>query len=275
MLLRNPLYIGRQTLGPETFEAQHKGIVSKQLWNSVQSILDHNRLTGGADRRNSTGALLRGLLWCSCSRQMTYTWTRGRHGNGKTYRFYRCSRAVKEGASACPTGSVPATKIETIVLDQVRRVGADPELRRQTFQSALAQLAAERRGLKAEAKRLERDLAAAKAELAGLVRALSTAEGSAATAIQEATAAAQERVAGIQTRLAEVRERETQADGTVVDEGEVGRALGDFSELWSVLATPEQERVIRLVLDRVTWDGENLDIQFALPGLAALAKETV
>jgi len=35
-----------------------------------------------------------------------------------------------------------------------------------------------------------------------------------------------------------------------------------------VLATPEQERVIRLVLVGVTWDGANLDIQFGLPGLA-------
>ena len=108
---------------------------------------------------------------------MTHTWTRGRHGNGKTYRFYRCTKAVKEGAAACPLGSVPATKIESVVVDHLRRVGADPELRAQTFQSALAQLAAERRGLKAEAKRLDRDLAAAKAELGRLVRALSARSG--------------------------------------------------------------------------------------------------
>lgn len=40
-------------------------------------------------------------------------------------------------------------------------------------------------------------------------------------------------------------------------------------------ATPERERVIRLVLDRVTLGAEgNLDLTFALPGLAELAEET-
>jgi hypothetical protein len=46
--------------------------------------------------------------------------------------------------------------------------------------------------------------------------------------------------------------------------------------LWEVLATPERERVVRLVLERVTYDGRggNLDLTFALPGLAQLAEET-
>ena len=80
------------------------------------------------------------------------------------HRYYVCQTATKQGAAACPTRSVPATKIEGIVVAQIRRIGSDPELRRQTFESALAQVAAERRGLKAEAKRLDRDLATAKAD---------------------------------------------------------------------------------------------------------------
>jgi hypothetical protein len=71
-----------------------------------------------------------------------------------------------------------------------------------------------------------------------------------------------------------VQEREILADRTVVDEADVGRALGEFSELWSVLATPERERVTRLVLDRVTYSGADVEIKFALPGLAELAEET-
>jgi site-specific DNA recombinase len=275
-LLRNPLYAGLQRLGDRTFPGDHPAIVPKDTWNAVQRILDGNRLSAGADHRNSTGALLRGLLWCgACGRQMTHTWTRGRHGNGKAYRFYRCGKAVKQGASACPTRSVPAAKIEDVVVAQVARIGADPELRRQTFQSALAQVAADRRGLKAEARRLERDLAAARTELDGLVRALATAEGSAATALQEAVAAAQERVAGLQARVAEVREREAALACQVIDEADLGRALEEFTGLWEVLATPERERVIRLVLERVTYRAEGeTEIKFALPGLAELAEET-
>ena len=107
------------------------------------------------------------------------------------------------------------------------------------------------------------------------MRALASAQGSAAAALQDATAGAQDRVVAIQARLDDVREREELADRTVVDEAEVGRALGEFSELWSVLASPERERVVRLVLDRVTLGPDGtLDIQFALHGLAELAEET-
>jgi site-specific DNA recombinase len=204
---------------------------------------------------------------------MTHTWSKGR--GGRVHRYYVCTRAQKQGASACPTRSVPAAKIEDIVVAELARIGADPELRRQTFQSALAQLAAERRGLKAETKRLDRDLAAAKADLARHVRALAAANGSAATALQDATAAAQERVVAVQTRAAEVREREVALADQVVDEADLGRALEEFTGLWEILAQPERERVVRLVLQRVTLgpDG-NLDLTFALPGLAELAEET-
>jgi site-specific DNA recombinase len=272
-LLRNPLYAGLQRLGDQTFKGDHKAILPKATWEAVQRILDGNRVNGGAEHRNQTGALLRGLLWCSaCGRQMIHTWTKGR--GGQLHRYYVCTRAQKEGVAACPTRSMPAKKIESMVVAQIRRVGSNPELRRQTFESALAQLAAERRGQKAEVKRLERDFAGAKTDLARHVRALAEAEGPAAAALQDATAAAQERVAAIQARLAGVQEREILADRTVVDEADVGRALGEFSELWSVLATPERERVTRLVLDRVTYSGADVEIKFALPGLAELAEET-
>jgi site-specific DNA recombinase len=270
-LLRNPLYAGLQRLGDEVFKGDHKAIVSKATWEAVQRILDGNRVNTGADHRNRTGALLRGLLWCSaCGRQMTHSWTRR---SGRVHRYYVCTRAQKEGAAACPTRSISATKIEDIVFAQLRRIGADPELRRQTFQSALARVAAERRGLKAEAKRLDRDLAAANADLARHVRALAEANGAAAAALQDATATAQERVVALQARAVEVRE--ALAADIVVDEGEVGRALEEFTSLWEVLAQAERERVARLVVERVTLspDGD-LDLTFALPGLAELAEET-
>ena len=94
--------------------------------------------------------------------------------------------------------------------------------------------------------------------------------------MQGEVGAAQERVAAMEARRVEVQARENAlADQTVV-EAEVGRALVEFTDLWDVLATPERERVIRLVLDRVTYDGRDgsLDLTFALPGLAELAEET-
>jgi len=44
----------------------------------------------------------------------------------------RCTHAIKYGAGACPA-SVPAAKIEAFIVDQIRRIGADPALCAETF----------------------------------------------------------------------------------------------------------------------------------------------
>ena len=59
---QNPLYIGLQKLGDETFKGEHKAIVTKKLFDRVQRLMDGNRRDGGAAARNSHGFLLRGLI---------------------------------------------------------------------------------------------------------------------------------------------------------------------------------------------------------------------
>ena len=74
------------------------------------------------------------------------------------YRYYRCSSSGKKGADTCPTKQIQADRIEAFVVDQIRHIGANPDLQEQTFQQAIAQQKAEVRGLKAESKRLKRDM---------------------------------------------------------------------------------------------------------------------
>ena len=94
-LLTNPLYIGKQKLGDETFKGEHPAIVTKKLFDRVQGLMDGNRDTCGGSTRNGAGFLLRGLLRCSaCDAAMTPTSTKRR---GKAYRYYVCSAAQKRG----------------------------------------------------------------------------------------------------------------------------------------------------------------------------------
>ena len=60
-----------------------------------------------------------------------------------------------------------------------------------------------------------------------------------------------------------------------VDPADVARALEDFDELWSVLLTPEKERVLRLLIDAVRYDGGTgkLEIDWRLAGFTQLAEE--
>jgi site-specific DNA recombinase len=270
-VLRDPLYVGKQKLGDETFDGQHDAIVPKRLWNQVQQILDRNRHDRGSSERNGQGFLLRGLLRCTaCDAAMRPSWTR-RHG--RTYRYYTCRAARDHGHDLCPTKSVPADAVEGFVVGQIRRIGADPALQEETFSQAVALVKADARGLQAEKKRLERDRVGIATEVERLVATLTRTEGPAAEAVGAELNRVQERLATLDARLREIADRLAALREQDVDRDAVARALADFDEIWSVLLVPERERVLHLVVDRVSYDGRDgtLAIDWRLPGFAELA----
>ena len=63
-------------------------------------------------------------------------------------------------------------------------------------------------------------------------------------------------------------------DGTV-DEDALRDALGGFTPIWEQLFPREQERILRLLIERVTYDPDNGDVNIDLRpcGVATLADE--
>jgi len=271
-MLTNHTYVGKVEFQGAVHDGEHEGIVPPKVFREVQRVLAENR-GGGASERNQHGALLRGLLRCSaCDRAMTHAWTRA---HGRLYRYYQCQRAQKNGAASCPTKYVKADRLEQFVVDQIRRIGADPELQQATFRQAVQQLQAQRRGVKAEAKRLEREVAGAQAEVKRLVDAVARTTGSAAEAVQAELAGAQERLQALEARQRDVATQTVALDAQHVDERDLARALEAFDPIWDVLLTPERERVLRLLVEGVDYNGETgqLTIRWHVAGLGQLAAE--
>jgi site-specific DNA recombinase len=273
-ILTDPIYAGMMPLGGDTFPGEHEAIVPKALFQRVQAIMKENRRTGGASARNKHGALLRGLLRCSaCDAAMVHGWTR----KGRClYRYYVCDKAHKRGWATCPTKSVSATRIEEFVVNQIRAIGRDPEIRRETFAQALAQVATQRRGLTREAKGLSKEATRAKADVGRFVEAVSKAPGGAGEALHDDLAKAQERLSAAERRLTEIREQEAGLEALQVNENDLGQALERFDPIWDVLLTPEKERILRLLIEKIDYDGATgmLSFAFRLPGVASLTAAT-
>jgi len=107
-----------------TVAAEHEAIVDQGTFDRAQALLATNVATGGRVARQRSNALLAGLLRCaSCDAPMLHAFTTRR---GRRYEYYVCDRARREGWAACATKSVPARELETLVVDQIRCVGADP-----------------------------------------------------------------------------------------------------------------------------------------------------
>jgi site-specific DNA recombinase len=265
--------IGKQKLGDEVFDGEHQGIVPKALFQRVQDLLEENRSNGGGSHRNRHGALLRSILRCpACDSAMVHAPTTK---DGRLYRYYRCANSMRKGVAACPTKSLPADRIEALVVDQIRRVGTSPELQQATFRKVLAEVAAKHRGLKAECKRLGKQIATAEATVAKMVHTLADATGEARSAVNAQLEKAQEHLRSLEARLAEVRAEEASLAAKDVDEASVARALEEFDAIWEVLLTPERERVLGLLIERVTYDRttEELRIDLSPAGIATLQRE--
>jgi site-specific DNA recombinase len=270
-LLTSVCYIGRVRFEEQIYAGQQPAIVELAVWQRVQTILERNSRTGGGQVRNQFGALLKGLLHCTpcrCAMVPTHT-TRN---DSRRYRYYVCSGAQKRGWHTCPSKSIPAGEIERYVINQIRDIGKDPALVRETLAQAVIRIDEERSALEAERRSLERDARRwndeIRASLDGVTNGQIAPSLPRLADLQERFRLAEQRGSEIQSRL-EVLERER------ITEDEVATALATFDPTWNALTPREQARIIQLLIERIDFDGgcSTIRITFHPSGLKALAAE--
>ncbi len=136
-ILNNPIYIGKIKHKQEIHEGEHQPIISQDIWDKAQSLMDKN--SSGERRKKSRKAsshLLRGLLFDNDGSALTPSSTR--KASGKTYRYYVSTKAIKSGYDKAALASVPATQIEEMVIAQIRQMLTSPEMIFKTYQQARA-----------------------------------------------------------------------------------------------------------------------------------------
>lgn len=242
-LLTNPIYIGQIRHKDAVHAGEHEAIVPADLFDRVQQQLRQHGQRASRDLRNKHGALLRGLLFCkACSRAMPHTFTTS---GTQRYRYYCCTARAKRGAASCPTRALPAAAIERVVVDELRALAGDADLRRETLAQATAQNEASIRRLTSERSALLR-------------RPTTEPE------------IRQRRIAEIDAAVAALRAERLEAS-------DVDAAFDDFDGLWASLSPREQCRIVHLLVQRIEFDGraDSVDITFAPAGIKSLAQGNV
>ena len=267
-LLTNVLYTGRLTYKDEIHAGEQPSIVDDETFRRVRQILKRNGSTGGAQVRNQFGAILKGLINCvpcNCAMVPTHTTKQDRR-----YRYYVCAKAQKRGWHNCPSKSIPAGEIEKFVVDQVRGIGRDPALLAETLGAARAEAKARIKELEAEKSGLDRELRRHNAQM----RALAGAAGTGGTATDR-MADLLDRIRGVEQRLAAVRDELATLGRELVDEKEAIRAMAAFDPVWETLTLREQARVLRLLVQRVDYDGDKgtVSVTFHPTGIEMLSRE--
>ena len=118
-ILNNPIYIGLVKHKDRTHPGEHESIIDRATWDAVRERLQRHSLRD-ENGRTKTPAMLKGLIRCGhCGGAMGITYSRK---GQRTYRYYLCVSAAKNGYEACPVRSVAAGDVEASVVMRLRRL---------------------------------------------------------------------------------------------------------------------------------------------------------
>ena len=201
-LLTNSVYIGKIKHKTARYAGEHSPLVDASVFERVQNLLQRNGLAGVATTRKGNGTLLKGLLFCqACGRSMVHTFT---NRGVKRYRYYTCTHAIHSGRDKCPSGSLPASEIEQLVVRQVRNIATDAAIRADVLHQARKHLEKETTTLQQELKDVQRELKSQHAAMSRNSAAKNRNESSAAKAAEF-----MEQIGRGESRLVEIRARFT------------------------------------------------------------------
>jgi site-specific DNA recombinase len=268
-LLTNVSYIGKVKHKADTHEGEHAAFLDPTTWQKAQALLARNGRSSGALARNQFGAILKGLVRCvPCDCAMTPA-----HSTigTKRYRYYTCSNAQKRGWHICTSKSVPAAELERFVVERIKGIGHDEALLRETLAQAASQADAQREELEAEKRMLEWDLGSSAKDLQRLLASLKPGDEAATARLADL----QERIATSERRLRDVAAELARLDAAAIDETEAAEALASFDAVWQALNSREQGNLMRLLIQRIDYDGgrHKIALVFHPTGIGALAAQ--
>jgi site-specific DNA recombinase len=132
-ILNNRVYLGEAVHKGTPHPGEHAAIIDRDTWEKVHTILAENAVVRANGARAQTPSLLRGLIFAPGGHAMTPSHSRK---NGRLYRYYVATDAIRQGYAECPVRSVPAAEVEEAVVAQVRHLLQTPEIVARTWAAA-------------------------------------------------------------------------------------------------------------------------------------------
>ena len=263
-LLNYRTYLGEVEYKGEVYAGEQDAIVPRALWDDVQKILAVSSAARSNRTRAKTPALFSGIIRCGhCGGAMGPTFTRK---SGKTYRYYLCTRASKNGYDQCPVRTVAAGEIEGAVVGQLRAVFRSPELVALTFREAKVRESEELERLRQEEIDLRESLEIQKAAAAQLLE-------SKGGAIPEDLRRTGAEIEDMKQRLTAAQEDRAALEADGLTERAVIDAMGRIDPVWDELFPAEQTRIVQLLVDRVEVRPDGLNVRLRSDGLRSLVAE--
>lgn len=252
--LRNPIEKWIIAMG------KHQGIISGERWVAIQTILEGNKPQNGIAPPHNHYSLLSGMIYCSkCGSRMFAKRRSGARGEAGQF-DYICQQKLQLGASICDCQNLNGEEADGTLCEYLRSYKIPTS-------GLCRQLERLQRELKADEgpnpiKHIDQRMEECSREIERLVTALSQSETSSLLVKHVST-----RVAELEEELNALRQEKAELELAASGESQqeiqlemFGKALAAFDENFEEMSTAEQRTLIRLLVQKCEWDGEDLHI---------------
>jgi site-specific DNA recombinase len=265
-LLVNPVYLGKIRFDGEIFEGRHEAIVSQELFDQVQAMLNANRVRRGPQRSQKEHVfLLEGLMRCGdCGSSMTPIWSTG--ANNLHYHYYGCCLRQRTSGTACSAGLVPAEEVEQFLLRELRSFALSDDEIDYVVERANGDHGVELRGKRKELTALRRRRGTAQQHVDELIRAVEGGGGF-SSAIQSRLTALEAEGAELDVQVTKLEEEVAALEQVTVKRDDLAEVYTDFPAIWNRLIADgdryDLRAQIRRMISVAEWSWDSMDKRVA------------
>lgn len=243
----------------------HEGVISGKDFVKVQKLLEINKHKGDSYRKvQNEIALLSGILYCSCGHAMRPKYysadQRDEQGNRKF--SYLCPYKDKTHGEKCSVVNVQGNTIDRLVCEEVLRYTEETSDIQRMLLKLKERISDCEENKVTENDILQKQIQEKREEIKNLISSLGKSNGNDlfVQEIEKQVEKLNQDCLRMEKLLKEEEDSTYIMNGTEMQIEVLMGKLSSFRELFDTLTVPEKREYLRIILDKVVWDGKNVHI---------------
>lgn len=246
---------------------KHKPMITGKEWIKVQKLLELNKPKNYHKPKNNT-SLLSGILVCGhCGSYMRPKANRRLDENGNKTYSYLCETKEKSRRHLCNITNPQGNLLDEMVCDEVKRLAKYEDKGKfyEQIKTAKKQLMTSGKSNVTELDILQKSHKDTEKKINNLVQTLSkTTYGSAANYIQDEIETLHKEKLQIEEKIHTLNELLQHQNDILVTFDMMIKKLSSFSESFDMMSVEEKRNVLRVLVDKVVWDGTNAELYLSV-----------
>lgn len=240
----------------------HSGIVTSSVWIETQKLLLQNKLKAYRKVKSSQ-SLLSGILRCSqCGSYMRPKLMKRFNTDGEQVFYYMCEMKEKSRKSRCNIANINGNTLDASVMKELKNIAAKKSPVFDEIFNKKALIETSKDTLQSEIDAMQGKMTELDMSIQNLAAAVAKGPNDKILAIifnnMEQLTKEKE---NIKKRLSELQNVEKVADFNVMNLELVAQSLGTLNDsAWGMMDVDAKRRMIKSVVDKITWDGKKIDI---------------